>query len=133
MMRHETRAEMMWHDFERNKQTAEMCAWNILSRMIFKICFSKKLLTQSCNQADIFWKFNSPADTLWLPKTIKWVFGYITVPIFFLFFPIFSKFVWLKWSTAPNLTPKITENIVYRDIDSKHIIWETTLFWKLFL
>ena len=46
---------------------------------------------------------------------------------------IFSHFFrnWLKWSTALYLIPKITENIVYRDIDLKYI--ETTLFWKLFL
>ena len=36
------------------------------------------LLTQSGNQTDIFWKFYSPADTLWLPKTIWQVLGYAT-------------------------------------------------------
>ena len=38
----------------------------------------KKLLVQLGNQTDIFWKFYSPADTLWSPKTVGRVLGYIT-------------------------------------------------------
>ena len=37
-----------------------------------------KLLAQSGNQTDIFWKFYSPTDTLWLPKIVRRVLGYIT-------------------------------------------------------
>ena len=37
----------------------------------------KKLLTQSGDQTDIL--ANSPADTLWLPKTVWWMLLYTTV------------------------------------------------------
>ena len=36
------------------------------------------MLAQSGNQTDIFWKFYSPADTLWLPKTVGRGLGYTT-------------------------------------------------------
>ena len=68
---------MMWHNLERNKQTAETCAWNkkkycsccitliridtILSKNIydnFHNLLFKKLLTQSGDQTDIFWKLH---------------------------------------------------------------------------
>ena len=45
----------------------------ILSKNIqntFQNLLFKKLLAQSGDQTDIFWKFYSPADTLWLPKTL---------------------------------------------------------------
>ena len=38
----------------------------------------KKFLAQSGDQTDIFWKFYSPADILWLPKTLGRVLGYTT-------------------------------------------------------
>ena len=38
----------------------------------------KKLLAKSGDQTDIFWKFYSPADTLWLPKIVWRVLGYPT-------------------------------------------------------
>ena len=38
----------------------------------------KKLLAQSGGQTDIFWKFYSPVDTLWSPKTVGRVLGYTT-------------------------------------------------------
>ena len=41
----------------------------------------KKLLAQSGDQEDIFRKCYSPADTLWLPKTVERVLGYTTVSI----------------------------------------------------
>ena len=90
-------SSMMWHDFQRNKQTAEMCARNkikycscciiliridtILSKNIlnnFQNLLLMKLLAQSCNQTDIFWRFFPPADILWLSKTIERVLGYTT-------------------------------------------------------
>ena len=37
------------------------------------------LLAQWGDQMDIFWKFYSPADTLWSPQTIERVSGYATV------------------------------------------------------
>ena len=74
---------MIWHDFERNKQTGEMCTRNekkncacciiliridtILSKNIynnFENLFFNKLIAQSGDQTDIFWKFYSTADTL---------------------------------------------------------------------
>ena len=45
--------------------------YNNFQNLLFKM-----LLAQSGNQTDIFWKFYSPADTLWLPKTIRQVLGY---------------------------------------------------------
>ena len=67
----------MWHNLERNKETAETCAWNkkkycsccitliridtILSKNIydnFHNLLFKKLLTQSGDQTDIFWKLH---------------------------------------------------------------------------
>ena len=45
----------------------------ILSKNIknkFQNLLFKKLFTQLGDQADIFWKFYLPADTLWLPKTV---------------------------------------------------------------
>ena len=73
----------MWHDFEWNKQTGEMCARNekkncacciiliriytILSKNIynnFENLFFNKLIAQPGDQTDIFWKFYSTADTL---------------------------------------------------------------------
>ena len=48
---------------------------------ISKFAF-KKLFTQSGDQADIFWKFYLPADTLWLPKTVGQVLGYTTEETF---------------------------------------------------
>ena len=47
--------------------------WDSFQNLLFK-----KLLTQSRDQTDIFWKFYSPADTLWSPKTIRRVLGYTT-------------------------------------------------------
>ena len=44
----------------------------------FQNLLFKKLLAQSGGQTDIFWKFYSPADTLWLPKTVGRVLGYTT-------------------------------------------------------
>ena len=35
-------------------------------------------LAQSGDQTDIFWRFYSPADTLWSPKTVWRVLGYTT-------------------------------------------------------
>ena len=88
----------MQHNFEKNEQTIETCALNekkycsccnisirtdtILPKFIyndFQNLLLKKLLTQSGDQTDIFWKFYLPADTLWLPKTIGQVLGYTTV------------------------------------------------------
>ena len=37
----------------------------------------RKLLTQSATK-QTFWQFSLPADILWLPKTVGWVFGYTT-------------------------------------------------------
>ena len=53
----------------------------ILSKNIknkFQNLLFKKLFTQLGDQADIFWKFCLPADTLWLPKTVGQVLGYTT-------------------------------------------------------
>ena len=38
----------------------------------------KKFLAQWGDQTDIFWKFYSPADTFWSPKTMGRVLGYTT-------------------------------------------------------
>ena len=38
----------------------------------------KKLLAQTDDQTDVFWKFYTPTDTLWLPKTTRQVLGYTT-------------------------------------------------------
>ena len=45
--------------------------WNSFQNLLFQ-----KLLAQSGDQTDIFWKFYSPADTLWSPKTVGRVLGY---------------------------------------------------------
>ena len=42
----------------------------------FLLIHFKKLLAQLGDQTDIFWKFYSPTDTLWLPKTVRQVLGY---------------------------------------------------------
>ena len=47
--------------------------WNSFQNLLFK-----KLLTQSGDQTEIFWKFYSPPDTLWSPKTVRRVLGYTT-------------------------------------------------------
>ena len=39
----------------------------------------KKLLAQLADKTDPFWKFYSPADTLWSSKNFRWVLGYTTV------------------------------------------------------
>ena len=99
-------SSMMWHHFERNEQTAEMCVcvcvcgwvgvWNkrnycsccivliridtilsILSRIIFIIFFLRSC-PPSWVTKHIFWKFYCLADTLWSPKTVGWVLGYTT-------------------------------------------------------
>ena len=41
--------------------------------------YEKHLLAQSGNQTVIFWKFYSPTDTLWLPKTVGRMLGYTNV------------------------------------------------------
>ena len=46
--------------------------------MIFQNLLFKKLLTHSGSQSDIFLKFYTTTDTLWLPKTIRWLLGYTT-------------------------------------------------------
>ena len=53
----------------------------ILSKNVsnnFQNLLFRKLLAQSGNQTDIFWRFFSPADILCLPKTIGQVLGYTT-------------------------------------------------------
>ena len=55
--------------------------WNHLSKNILNNLENwlfKKLLAQSGNQTDIFWKFYSSADILWSPKTVGRVLGYTT-------------------------------------------------------
>ena len=44
--------------------------WNNFQDLLFK-----KLLAQSGDQTDMFWKFYLPVDTLWLPKTVGRVLG----------------------------------------------------------
>ena len=44
----------------------------------FQNLLFRKLLAQLGNQTDIFWKFYSPADILWSPKTVGRVLGYTT-------------------------------------------------------
>ena len=39
--------------------------WNSFQNLLFQ-----KLLTQSGDRTDIFWKFYSPADTLWSAKSV---------------------------------------------------------------
>ena len=55
---------------------------NKLQNLLFK-----KILSKSGDQAHIFWEFCSPGDTLWSPKTVRWVLGYTTgiVRLLFLF------------------------------------------------
>ena len=91
---------MMWHDFERNKQTAETCAWNekkycsccftliridtIVSKNIynnFQSLLFKNMLAQSSNQADIL-EILLTCRHLCSPKTIGWVLGYTTLSIY---------------------------------------------------
>ena len=53
----------------------------ILSKNIynnFQNWLLMKLLAQSGDQTDIFWKFYSPTDILWSPKTVGRVLGYTT-------------------------------------------------------
>ena len=53
----------------------------ILSKNIynnFQNWLFMKLLAQLGDQADIFWKFYSPTDILWSPKTVGRVLGYTT-------------------------------------------------------
>ena len=71
---------MMRRDFERKEQTAENCTF--LSKFIwnnFQNLLLEKLLAKSSDQTDIFWKFHSPADTFWSPKTVGRVLCYTTV------------------------------------------------------
>ena len=52
----------------------------ILSKNVynnFQNLLFKKLLTQSGDETDMFWKFYMPADTLWFPKTVGRVLGYM--------------------------------------------------------
>ena len=44
----------------------------------FQNLLFRKLLAQSGNQTDIFWKFYSPTDICWSPKTVGRVLGYTT-------------------------------------------------------
>ena len=48
-----------------------------MSRIIFKICFSRSFSPSRATK-HIFWKFYSPADILWSPKTLGRVLGYTT-------------------------------------------------------
>ena len=85
---------------EINKQRADTCARNeeeycscsfiliridtILSKNIwnnFQNLLFKKLLTQSGDQTDIFWKFYLSIEILWSPKTVGRVLGYTTAGI----------------------------------------------------
>ena len=50
-----------------------------ISTIIFKICFSRSCLPSWPTKQDTFWKFYSPADTLWSSKNFRWVLGYTTV------------------------------------------------------
>ena len=89
-------SRILWHGFEKNKQTAVTCVWKekkycscyiilikadtILSKNIynnFQNLLFKKLLANLGNRTDI-WKFYLPADTFWLPKTVERVLGYTT-------------------------------------------------------
>ena len=45
--------------------------WNSFQNLLFQ-----KLLTQSGDRTDIFWKFYSPADTLWSAKSFGQVLDY---------------------------------------------------------
>ena len=93
MMRHETQESC--GVTARNEQTADMYTRNekkywscsfiliridtILSKNIwnnFQNLLFKKLLTQSGDQTDVFWKFYLPTDTFWFPKTIGRVLGH---------------------------------------------------------
>ena len=97
-MRIEHNVAWLW---ELNEQAAKTCAWNekrycsccilliridtILSKNFqnnFQNLLFKKSLSQLGKQTDIFWKFYSPADTLWLPKTVRVVLRYTTAPDF---------------------------------------------------
>ena len=40
--------------------------------------FSSGSCSPSQATKQTFWKFYSPTDTFWLPKTIGWVLGYTT-------------------------------------------------------
>ena len=51
--------------------------YQIISRIIFKICFPKSFSSSRATKLT-FWKFYSPADKLWSPKTIGRVLGYTT-------------------------------------------------------
>ena len=55
-----------WYYFIKN-------IYNSFQNLLFR-----KLLAQLGNQTDIFWKFYSPADILWSPKTVGRVLGYTT-------------------------------------------------------
>ena len=50
----------------------------------FQNLLFKKFFAQLDDQTDIFWKFDSPADTLLLPKTHGQVLSYSTGFTFFL-------------------------------------------------
>ena len=45
--------------------------WNSFQNLLFQ-----KLLTQSGDRTDIFWKFYSPADTLWSAKSVGQMLDY---------------------------------------------------------
>ena len=55
-----------WYHFIKN-------IYNSFQNLLFR-----KLLSQLGNQTDIFWKFYSPTDILWSPKTVGSVLGYTT-------------------------------------------------------
>ena len=55
------------------------------------------------DQTDVFWKFYSPADTLWSPKTVGWVLGYLTA--------IWQFTVFLLKLASPQVKGDLISNI----------------------
>ena len=87
----------------------------------------KKLLTQSDDQTDIFWTFLSPADTLWLPKTIRRVLGYTTV-VKKAYFPSNTLNWQVLWGKEKHLL-----NSLYEKLKNKKGIFKTSINCKEFV
>ena len=84
------------------------------------------MLAQSGDQLDIFWKFYSPADTLWSPKTLGEVLGYTTVLSFSSFY---------SFSTSRSFCPRkeIFDKKHFRNSVQQFIYWTNWKNWKKIL
>ena len=101
-----------WYYFIKN-------IYNSFQNLLFR-----KLLAQLGNQTDIFWKFYSPADILWSPKTVGRVLGYNT-DFFNTAFNILVVWHNLSMSESARARAKAIAHLPHVGLYSLH-------FWPMF-